>query len=254
MLVQRSSGGRPPPRRTSTTAWTARADWSHHTGIAEIKITKSDGARSSNKSKLKAQPPVLKPVLESLPSKVDVVGHRIVHGGPLYRESTPLTPEVRAAIAREVEFAPAHNSFELEAIEAVDRVIGTRRPSDRGVRHRLSCHIGTRRLCLSRARMRGSSKASGATDFTASAINTAAHRAAAMLGRDAAISEIDHLPSRKWRVARGRARRKERRHHHGLHAARRPHDGHALRLHRSGNSGLPDPPSWIRAPSNSIAS
>ena len=28
--------------------------------------------------------------------QIDVVGHRIVHGGPEYRESTPLTPEVRA--------------------------------------------------------------------------------------------------------------------------------------------------------------
>ncbi len=47
-----------------------------------------------------------------------------MHGGPVYRESTPLTPEVRAAIAREVEFAPEHNRFELEAVETVDRVIG----------------------------------------------------------------------------------------------------------------------------------
>jgi acetate kinase len=78
---------------------------------------------------------VLRPVLESLwtgdlravdsPSDVDVVGHRIVHGGPKYRESAPLTTEVRAAIAKEVEFAPSHNRFELEAVQAVDEVIGT---------------------------------------------------------------------------------------------------------------------------------
>jgi acetate kinase len=56
---------------------------------------------------------------------VDVVGHRIVHGGPVYRGSTPLTPEVRAAIAKEIEFAPAHNRFELEAVQAVDKAYGS---------------------------------------------------------------------------------------------------------------------------------
>jgi acetate kinase len=77
---------------------------------------------------------LLEPVLESLwsgpgkvinaPGEIGVVGHRIVHGGQQYREPTLLTPEVRAAIARQVEFAPAHNRFELEAIAAVDQVLG----------------------------------------------------------------------------------------------------------------------------------
>ena len=67
--------------------------------------------------------PALKSLLAEHP-KIDAVGHRIVHGGPRYRESTPLTPEVRAAIAQQVEFAPAHNRFELEAVRTVDRVIG----------------------------------------------------------------------------------------------------------------------------------
>jgi acetate kinase len=77
---------------------------------------------------------LLEPVLASLwsgpgkvidgPGEVAVVGHRIVHGGKEFREATPLTPEVRAAIARQVEFAPAHNRFELEAIAAVDQVLG----------------------------------------------------------------------------------------------------------------------------------
>ncbi|HEY1242784.1 MAG TPA: acetate/propionate family kinase [Bryobacteraceae bacterium] len=56
---------------------------------------------------------------------VDVVGHRIVHGGKAYRESAKLTGEVRAAIARQAEFAPAHNRFELEAVETVERVLGS---------------------------------------------------------------------------------------------------------------------------------
>src|SRR5580700_2288852 len=68
---------------------------------------------------------VLEPVIRSVPGPVDVVGHRIVHGGPLYRESTLLTAEVRAAISQEAEMAPAHNRFELAAIQAVERILGT---------------------------------------------------------------------------------------------------------------------------------
>lgn len=68
---------------------------------------------------------LLEPLLRSIPGRVEIAGHRIVHGGPRYRESTFLTGEVREAIAREVEFAPAHNRFELEAIQTVERVLGT---------------------------------------------------------------------------------------------------------------------------------
>jgi acetate kinase len=80
--------------------------WSAHLGAIEAELE-----------------PALKSLLAEHP-KIDAVGHRIVHGGPRYRESTPLTPEVRAAIAQQVEFAPAHNRFELEAVRTVDRVIG----------------------------------------------------------------------------------------------------------------------------------
>lgn len=66
----------------------------------------------------------LKTLLADRP-QIDAVGHRIVHGGPVYRESTLLTPEVREAIAQQVEFAPAHNRFELEAVRVVDRLIGS---------------------------------------------------------------------------------------------------------------------------------
>jgi acetate kinase len=71
---------------------------------------------------------VLDTTLKSVPGTIDIAGHRIVHGGPKYRISTLLTPEVRATIALEAEVAPAHNRFELAAIDAVDRVFGAEIP------------------------------------------------------------------------------------------------------------------------------
>lgn len=68
---------------------------------------------------------ILGPVLESVPGPVDAVGHRIVHGGAKYRQSTLVTAEVRAAIAAEEEIAPAHNRFELAAIETAGRIFRT---------------------------------------------------------------------------------------------------------------------------------
>jgi acetate kinase len=60
-------------------------------------------------------------ILKSIPGPVDLVGHRIVHGGK-FRESTKLTKEVRDEIAVEAENAPSHNKYELDAIDAVDRI------------------------------------------------------------------------------------------------------------------------------------
>jgi len=93
----------PLPVAPPKPVWTERVDWDQKSSVAEV----------------------LEPVLKSISGSVDVIGHRIVHGGPKYRESTPLTPEVRSAIAKEIEFAPAHNRFELEAVQAVDHIFGS---------------------------------------------------------------------------------------------------------------------------------
>jgi acetate kinase len=65
----------------------------------------------------------LESVLRSVPGLVDAVVHRIVQGGK-YRETTSITPEVHAAIAAGAEVAPTHNQFELQSIDAAQRVFG----------------------------------------------------------------------------------------------------------------------------------
>jgi acetate kinase len=73
----------------------------------------------------KPVPEMLTPMLRSGPGKVDVVGHRIVHGGPKYRQSTIVTDDVTQAIAAAAQTAPAHNQFELAAIETAGRIFET---------------------------------------------------------------------------------------------------------------------------------
>jgi acetate kinase len=74
--------------------WNTHIDWTEQTDLAAVFAS----------------------VLKALPGAVDVVGHRIVHGGH-FRASTVLTPEVLAAIAEETVLAPAHNRMALKAVD-----------------------------------------------------------------------------------------------------------------------------------------
>jgi acetate kinase len=55
---------------------------------------------------------------------IDVVGHRVVHGGLEYEQSTFVTPKVKETISRLAELAPAHNPASLEGIEAIEQILG----------------------------------------------------------------------------------------------------------------------------------
>jgi acetate kinase len=105
--------------------WEARVDWEHHPGTAEIQI-KSAGAASTRSVPVKSPLDSLDPLMEMLPHRdeIHVAGHRVVHGGRAFRESTRITPEVRAGIAEMASFAPEHNRLELEAIECMERILG----------------------------------------------------------------------------------------------------------------------------------
>jgi acetate kinase len=60
----------------------------------------------------------------SSPSAINVVGHRVVHGGPQHFEPSIVTPEVKSAIESVSVFAPLHNRAELEGIEIVTKLLG----------------------------------------------------------------------------------------------------------------------------------
>jgi acetate kinase len=65
----------------------------------------------------------LEPILRRA-GAVDVVGHRIVHGGQALRATTFVPDDVRATIARNAEIAPDHIRYELEAIDAAEHILG----------------------------------------------------------------------------------------------------------------------------------
>lgn len=114
--------------------WEANADWTKKKDTAELKIT-AHGQTVETEIPASERARVTGEMLKSLwsgktqvlaqPSEIAAVGHRIVHGGQDYRESTLITPQVKSAIQRLSAFAPLHNPANLEGIEAVEQALGT---------------------------------------------------------------------------------------------------------------------------------
>lgn len=114
--------------------WEAKVDWTHHQGFAEIEVKTAQGA-VKEEMEAKSRPDIIAHMLDTLCggstqvidqlTDIDIVGHRVVHGGQDYRQSTFITPEVKEAIAHLATFAPAHNPAALEGIKGVEQVLKT---------------------------------------------------------------------------------------------------------------------------------
>ncbi|MGH9515103.1 MAG: acetate/propionate family kinase [Terriglobales bacterium] len=55
-------------------------------------------------------------------SEIEVVGHRIVHGGPHLSEPAIITPEVKQAIQDVAAIAPLHNAAGLQGIDLAEKL------------------------------------------------------------------------------------------------------------------------------------
>jgi acetate kinase len=121
------------PDLALTPLWQADADWTHHQGTAELKISTAgdvvleENLHTDKRSEVIAQ--MLKTLWSgktqviSQASEIDIVGHRVVHGGREFEKSTLVTPEVKAVISRMAVLAPAHNPANLEGIEVMERIV-----------------------------------------------------------------------------------------------------------------------------------
>ncbi|MFM7189285.1 MAG: acetate/propionate family kinase, partial [Microcystaceae cyanobacterium] len=62
-------------------------------------------------------------VLDDL-TEIQMVGHRVVHGGAQYTQATIIDPSVKATIQELFPLAPEHNPAHLEGITAIEQVLG----------------------------------------------------------------------------------------------------------------------------------
>ena len=112
--------------------WSAKIDWTYSQGIAELKV-KTDSGELQTELSSSDRMAVMSCLLDSLYkgetqvidnlSEINIVGHRVVHGGEDYREATIITQKVIDAISRLASFAPVHNPVNLEGITAIEQIL-----------------------------------------------------------------------------------------------------------------------------------
>ena len=113
-------------------SWQGQIEWDGDQ--AEIHVQNSKGANQKQRLQVESRRHAIEQLLGGLwsgdarvvsgPAEIDVVGHRIVHGGKDFEQATVITPEVKSAIARMSVFAPLHNRAELEGIDIIEKYLG----------------------------------------------------------------------------------------------------------------------------------
>ncbi|NJM62138.1 MAG: acetate kinase [Oscillatoriales cyanobacterium RU_3_3] len=121
------------PDRPPEPLWEAQIDWNHSANAGELKVKTAKGDRLEEELTSDSRPAAIDRMLETLwqgktqvidsLKDIDIVGHRVVHGGQEYQQSTLISPEVKSAIDRLSLFAPVHNPVNLEGIEAVENIL-----------------------------------------------------------------------------------------------------------------------------------
>src|SRR6266581_2478621 len=120
------------PDDPPTSLWQGKIEWRDK--VAEAEIKNARGVVQKNRAKVSSRAEAVEHLLGTLTdgdrpavtslAEIDVVGHRVVHGGPKYEEPVSLTPEVRAGIAKASAFAPLHNRAELEGMGIIEKLLG----------------------------------------------------------------------------------------------------------------------------------
>ncbi|MBS0648010.1 MAG: acetate kinase [Verrucomicrobia bacterium] len=117
--------------KTVDPLWKAHLEWKNNFEKANLKITSSKGDHSEP---VHAADPAealrhlinflyqgKAAVLNSI-DEIDVIGHRIVHGGKYFKESVLIDAEVKEKIRLLSDLAPLHNLPELEGIEILQKL------------------------------------------------------------------------------------------------------------------------------------
>jgi acetate kinase len=121
------------PDRPPQPLWEAQIDWNHREGVTELKVETASGTEQEEEFPSDSRQAAISRMLETLwqgkthvinsLKEIDIVGHRVVHGGQDYQQSTLISPDVKEAIARLSVFAPVHNPVNLEGIEALEKIL-----------------------------------------------------------------------------------------------------------------------------------
>ena len=112
--------------------WQGRIEWGPQGRVADLEVKLAGVSTIREQREFRSRPQATTHLLGTLwegsaqvisgPEEIDIVGHRIVHGGKEFTQPTFVTPQVKNAIRRLAVFAPLHNRAEAEGIETVEQV------------------------------------------------------------------------------------------------------------------------------------
>jgi acetate kinase len=123
----------PPPA-----VWEGKLEWANNhdnnNDQAQYSIRTSRGVSRKQVTSGRSRGEAMERLLQDLwggetqaisgPSEINVVGHRVVHGGAQHFQPSIVTAEVKSAIEGVSAFAPLHNRAELEGMEIVAKLLG----------------------------------------------------------------------------------------------------------------------------------
>jgi acetate kinase len=108
--------------------WTGEIDW-NSAGIAVLKAKTADDSIKEERSRTNRSTDIhdllnwiwsgKTQVVNSI-EEIDIVGHRVVHGGDKYRQPMSIDAEVKAEIDRLSIYAPLHNPANLMGINIIE--------------------------------------------------------------------------------------------------------------------------------------
>jgi acetate kinase len=123
-----SFSGRDFPAEVLEPLWTGQIDWNFN-GAMAWQVETADGRSASGTKAITNRVLDIRELLDSLwdgetqvvdrVQDLDIVGHRVVHGGDRYRQPTLIDAAVEAEIARLSIFAPLHNPINLMGVRVV---------------------------------------------------------------------------------------------------------------------------------------
>ncbi len=112
--------------------WQGLVDWTKEPGMAVV-TTKTALGKKEIKMTSTDRAGVLTAFLATIwqgegavlqgPEAVTIVGHRVVHGGEVYKQPVLIDRQVKDTIRQMIKFAPVHNPANLGGIELVEEVL-----------------------------------------------------------------------------------------------------------------------------------
>ncbi len=118
------------PKEPPACLWQAKVEWQGELADAEVS---GKGFATKERIKVSSRSQAIEHLLKTLwngetkvlasPAEIDVVGHRVVHGGPNFEDPVTVNSEVKSAIAAVSAFAPLHNRAELEGMEIIEKML-----------------------------------------------------------------------------------------------------------------------------------